>query len=562
MLKKRFLRTTFFSILFYMLTLPVFAELTFWSDMPHEQLATAIADQMTDEELLSQILMFGWAGAEPTELLYNWVERGLGSVKVFGWNTDDIHLVAKAINSLQSHAQKNRFMIPLYVATDQEGGWIRHVKGDSSDTPGNLAIGASAYPMDAYYTGYYIGKEMRALGINMNFAPTVDVFSSIDSTVIGPRSFGENPETVGILGAAFSTGSMDAGVIPTAKHFPGHGDTSTDSHGNLPVINIDRETLYSRELVPFKALIDAKIPAIMSGHLSFPQVMGTKEPASLSKTFLKEVLREDLGFEGLIITDDMMMNGATTFGKGFSNAVTLAIEAGNDIVISSSTPLLDDAVWTNNLAKMKKDADFRKSVYIAAQRVIQTKLEYFKGENPVPLQCDTDAIDQNIPDPNGALFFFDQACRSISALKTGDKFPYTAEKAAEEKVLIAGQFFTYTDELLKRYPHAKIYSYKYSMSSENKQQYLANLPWYARQFDTVIICVANQDSADLARSIKSYGNKVIVISILSPKFAVDLSWADTVLFAYSYSDFSFRAVAAVLAGEIPLYGSLPLTLTE
>jgi len=558
----RFLKTATCLILLCCILLPLSAQqVTFWTDIPNEELANAIADQMTDEELLSQILMFGWAGAEPTELLYNWVERGLGSVKVFGWNTDDIFLVAKSINSLQEHAQNNRFQIPLYVATDQEGGWIRHVKGDSSDTPGNLAIGASAYPMDAYYTGYYIGKEMRALGINMNFAPTVDLFTSIDSTVIGPRSFGEDPETVGILGAAFSTGSMDAGVIPTAKHFPGHGDTSTDSHGNLPVINIDRETLYNRELVPFQALIAADIPAIMSGHLSFPQVMGTDEPASLSKTFLKEVLRQNMGFEGLIITDDMMMNGATYYGHGFSNAVTLAIEAGNDIVISSSTPLLEDAVWRNNLAKMKNSPEFRSMVLVAARRVLKTKLDYFKGDNPVPLQCDIDAVEDAIPDPEGTQFFFDQACRSIAAMKTGD-FPYTAQKASEERVLIAGQFFVYTDELLKRYPHAKIYSYKYSMSADNKQQYLENLPWYARQFDTIIMCVANQDSADLAKSLKNSGKKVIIISILSPKFVMDLSWADTVLYAYSYSDFSFRAVAAVLAGEIPLYGQLPLTIEQ
>ncbi len=557
----RFFKTALFSLILSSITLPVFSQITFWSDMPHEELAAAIADQMTNEELLSQILMFGWAGAEPTELLYNWVARGLGSVKVFGWNTDNIFLVAKSINSLQEHAQFNRFQIPLYVATDQEGGWIRHVKGDSSDTPGNLAIGAGGYIMDAYYTGYYIGKEMRALGINMNFAPTVDLYTSIDSTVIGPRSFGEDPETTGLLGAAFAQGSMDAGVIPTAKHFPGHGDTSTDSHGNLPVIDIDRETLYNRELVPFKTLIDDNIPAIMSGHLSFPQIMKNNEPASLSKTFLTEVLRRDLGFEGLIITDDMMMNGATMYGGGFSNAVTLAIEAGNDIVISSSTPLLEDAVWRVNLRKMNNDPEFRQTVYTAARRVLLKKLEYFKGTNPVPLQCDIGAIDEAIPDPEGTEFFFDQACRSISTMKTGD-FPYTAEKGAEERVLIAGQFFTYTDELLKRYPHAKIYSYKYSMSAENKAQYLENLPWYARQFDTIIMCVANQDSADLAKSLKNSGKKVIIISILSPKFAADLTWADTVLFAYSYSDFSFRAAAAVLAGEIPVYGTLPLTLPQ
>ena len=162
--------------------------------MPNDELAQRLTDEMTDAELLSQTFMFGWAGAEPPELLYQWVERGLGSVKVFGWNTDDIYLVAKSISGLQKEAAEGRFQIPLFVATDQEGGWIRHVKGDTSITPGNMAIGAGGYPVDAWYTAYYISREIKALGINMNFAPTVDLFTDHDSSIIGTRSFGDDPD--------------------------------------------------------------------------------------------------------------------------------------------------------------------------------------------------------------------------------------------------------------------------------------------------------------------------------------------------------------------------------
>ena len=169
------------------------ATVSFWDDIPNEQLAQTIVDQMTDEELYSQILMFGWAGEEPEKLLYDWVDRGLGSVKVFGWNTNDIHLVAKSISSLQTSAQGNRFKIPLFVATDQEGGSIRHVKGDTMITPGNMAIGAAGYPTDSWYSAYYISREIKALGINMNFAPTVDLFTNHESTIIGTRSFGDDP---------------------------------------------------------------------------------------------------------------------------------------------------------------------------------------------------------------------------------------------------------------------------------------------------------------------------------------------------------------------------------
>src|SRR5574344_460834 len=339
----------------------------FWSDYPADILADTLADRMTDDELLSQILMFGWAGAEPSELLNQWVtDRGLGSVKVFGWNTDNIILVARAVKSLQEKSQIRPYKIPLFVATDQEGGWIRHVKGETSDTPGNLAIGASGYPIDAYYSGFYINREIRALGINMNFAPDVDLYTNINSTVIGARSFGSDPQKVGVLGAAFAAGSMAAGVIPTAKHFPGHGDTSLDSHGKLPEMYIDFDTLMNSELVPFKYLIKENIPAIMSGHLCFPQITNDGAVASLSKKFLTDVLRNKLGYNGLIITDDIMMNGATIYGGYLYNAVTLAIRAGNDIVISSTTPQLDEMLWTKNLSLMKSDAAFKQGVKTAS----------------------------------------------------------------------------------------------------------------------------------------------------------------------------------------------------
>ena len=201
-------------------------DLNFWSNYPADILAEEITRRMTDEELLSQLFMFGWAGAEPSKLVTYWVEkRNIGSIKIFGWNTDNIELVAKNITTLQNKAMSGRFKIPLYVATDQEGGWIRHVKGNTSDTPGNLAIGASGFPQDAFYTGYYIAKELRSIGINMNFAPSVDLYINHNSTIIGPRSFGDNPEKAAILATAFAAGTKKAGVKPTAMHFPGHGDT-------------------------------------------------------------------------------------------------------------------------------------------------------------------------------------------------------------------------------------------------------------------------------------------------------------------------------------------------
>ena len=534
-------------------------DINFWSDYPNEELADALVSRMSDEELYAQILMFGWAGAEPSDLLNEWVlSRGLGSVKVFGWNTDNTTLVARSVKALQQKAQRRRLQIPLFVATDQEGGWIRHVKGNTSITPGNLSIGASGYPYDAYYSGYYINKEIAALGINMNFAPTIDLYTDKNSTIIGTRSFGESAERAGILGAAWAKGCLDAGVIPTAKHFPGHGDTQNDSHIYLPSINIDQETFEKRELLPFKLLIQSDVPAIMSGHLSFPQIRRNGEPASLSEYFLTEILRKKMGYKGLIITDDMMMNGATMYAGSVSRAFRMAVEAGNDIVISSTTAQLDEPLWTNAIALMKSDSNFRQKVVEAARRVILSKLKYYKNQKPAPLSPDENTIDQFIPDKEGQKFFLDQACRSITVSRA-KSLPFTREKA--EKVLLCGsepQFFKAGKE---RWPNAGEFRFNYAMGPNETQWAADNIPQTAQGYDTIIICVADKNSAAAARSLKPLakaGKKVVVFAIMSPVLVEDFDWADTILLGYSYSPYTLEALVGAAAGEFEAPGVEPI----
>ena len=535
-------------------------DITFWSDFPHEILADALVEKMSDEELYAQILMFGWAGAEPSRLLNSWVsERGLGSVKVFGWNTDNIRLVARSVKSLQQRALARRFKIPLFVATDQEGGWIRHVKGSTSVTPGNLAIGASGFPRDAYYSGLYINREIAALGINMNFAPTVDLYTDKRSTIIGTRSFGEDPRSAGILGAAFAQGSLDAGVIPTAKHFPGHGDTPNDSHGFLPRIQIDMETFENRELVPFKYLIKAGVPAIMSGHLSFPKIRSNGEPATLSEFFLTEILRNRLGFEGLIITDDMMMNGGTLYAGSLSVAFRMAVEAGNDIVISSTTAQLDDPLWSANLSLMKTDEKFRGKVKAAARRVIYEKLKYFKGKNPAPLFPDENKIAERIPDKEGEKFFFEQACRSITVYRRNSQ---GLKKSDFGRVLLCGsepQFFSSGKE---RWPDSGEFRFSYSMGPNETQWSVDNILQTASRYDTIIFCVADANSARVAQTLRTLsrqGKRVIIFAIMSPVLVTDFDWADTILLGYSYSPYSLEALVGACAGEFEPQGIEPIS---
>lgn len=532
--------------------------LDFWSDLPNDQLAYEITEQMTDAELFSQILMFGWAGAEPSELLVQWVNRGLGSVKVFGWNTDNIYQVAKSISSVQKSAYSTRFKIPLFVATDQEGGWIRHVKGDTSITPGNMAIGASGYPIDSWYSAYYISMEIKALGINMNFAPTVDLFTDHNSTIIGTRSFGDDPEKAGILGSAFVSGSLAAGVIPTVKHFPGHGDTSIDSHGRLPVINIDLETLKNRELIPYEYLIKENVPAVMSGHLSFPQIEPSGCPASLSRYFLTDLLRNQLGYKGLIITDDMTMVGATSYAGSLSNAFRMAVEAGNDIILSSTTALLNESLWTKNLDLMSTDPEFRKKVKDAAYRVIKVKLDYYKSGNPIaPLYPDANQIDNFVPNKDGEKFFIEQACRSVTATKKGT-FPLTQSNGG--RILLAGSLPGFFETGKAHYPEAGEFRFNYDIGPNETQWVIDNLPKTAAGYDTIVLCVSNENHKRIAEIFKNTNKKVIILSTMSPIIVENMNWVDSILLGYSWRcEYSLKAMVSALAGDYEPKGVLPYT---
>ena len=521
-----------------------------------EELAAAIEAAMSDEQALAQTFMLGWVGAEPSPLIMDWIrDRNIGGVKIFGWNTGDTMRLAKTVGVLQEASLGGPFGIPLLVATDQEGGWIRHVKGSTSETPGNMAIGASAYPKDAYLAGYYIGKELAVLGINMNFAPTVDLFTNRDSVLIGPRAFGSDPVQTGILGSAFMKGQQAAGIIPTAKHYPGHGDTDLDSHGVLPQIEVPFETLWNRELAPYRMLAAEGLPAVMSGHLAFPQISAASGPASLSPWFLKDVLRDKIGYRGIVITDDLMMNGATIWAGSLSRTAKQALLAGNDIVMLSKTPSLYDPIWTFLLGAMKEDAEFRLRVRDAARRTLITKLQYLRGNQQVPYIPDLQKVASDLPNPEGRAFFLNLAARSVTIVKpsqiAGEQaaaLPLKPENAG--RVLLAGQYIDFFKTGKAAFPAAISYWYSESQGA-------AELVSYARNVDTIVFCLSDAAGLRVLQNLETLKKKVIVLSVLSPVYIESAPWVNAAVAVYSYAPESFAAGFSAIIGRIPAGGRLP-----
>ncbi len=515
--------------------------------------AAGIANAMTDDELLGQVFFLGWQGVGPSPDIMRWIAaRGIGGVKIFPRNVSDLTSLARDIASMQKLAGSGRFAIPLFVATDQEGGWVRQIKDETSISPGNLALGATGVPGDSYLTGYYLGSELTTLGINMDFAPTADVYSNPEASVIGPRSFGSNPSSTGLLSAAYARGMRDAGVICTAKHFPGHGSADQDSHGHLPKIDVSLGDLLDRDLIPYRILVREGIPAVMTGHLAFPRILGSLTPASLSPFFLHSVLRGKLGFKGLVITDDMEMEGVLADGLDTAAACRLALEAGNDMVLISHTPAVQERTWKALISVAHSNKAFRASLRESVQRILLVKLHYLRAAASPP---DPSRVRSLIPAPGARVFFQQVSARAVTLIAK-QRIPYAPKPA--ERILLCGQYTEFLNEGKRRFPAADTLLFSFDPFYTARPEDRAMVRARAAGYDTVIFCLANFNSLTILQDLKGLGPRVIVISALSPVYLTDAPWLGTAIAVYGDSRDSFRAGFGVLAGDFPATGILPI----
>ena len=312
--------------------------------------------KMSLDEKIGQLVHIGinaqflnQESAEYLELKRQVVENKVGGIIVFvGGVYETVHLV----NRMQAEAK-----IPLLISADFETG-VGMRFFETVNFPWNMAISATGNADFARRQGAIVGREAKAMGVQQVFAPVVDVNNNADNPVINVRSYGENPLEVSRFGAAFSQGLQSQNVLATAKHFPGHGDTAVDSHRGLPVINFSRERLEKTEFVPFRALINSGVGSVMISHISMPQLdatevkplkesvkatyaeseivtEGTTMPATLSAKIVTDILRKDMQFDGLIVTDAMDMSGLTLYFDQ-SEAAVRAILAGNDVLLKPS----------------------------------------------------------------------------------------------------------------------------------------------------------------------------------------------------------------------------------
>jgi beta-N-acetylhexosaminidase len=352
----------------------------------------ALLSTMTLDQKIGQMLMIGLPGPQLDLATQDYIQQlGIGGIIFLDRNIQNPEQLRTLTESLQAAALNSQPAIPVFIAWNYEGGDIIRENTAMTAFPSNMAVGSVNSPESTYKMGRAVGQEMRDLGINMNYAPVLDINTDSNNPIIGLRSYGDSAELVANLGNEYIKGLQDANVIAVAKHFPGHGDDNVDSHYSLPTILASADTLKSRELKPFAAAIENDVGGIMMGHLYVPELMepgAPVQPSSISNSIVSGLLRQEMNYNQVIMTDDMGM-GAITNSYNPGIAATEAVKAGNDLILTVDFmqypqqfhTAIKNGVLSGEIPETQIDASVR--------RILRLKLEnnladYITIENDYP----------------------------------------------------------------------------------------------------------------------------------------------------------------------------------
>lgn len=336
--------------------------------------------EMSIEEKVGQLVIVGVDGYENNDNSKQLIEKyHVGGFILFKKNIQDYHQTLALLNSLKEANSINRN--PLFLSVDEEGGRVSRMPDEFLKFPTNKEIGELSNSDLSYKVGSIIGEELKSFGFNMDFAPVLDINSNPKNPIIGDRSFGTDASIVTKLGIQTMKGLQDQNIISVVKHFPGHGDTAVDSHKGLPRVNNDLARLRNFELIPFSAAIENKVDVIMVAHILLPNI-DAQYPASFSKTIISDILRTDMNFDGVVITDDFTM-GAIVKNYDIGEAAVKSIKAGSDIVLVCHDFDKEEAVLKALLKAVQTGTISLDRLDQSVNRILKLKQKYMLSDNSV-----------------------------------------------------------------------------------------------------------------------------------------------------------------------------------
>jgi beta-N-acetylhexosaminidase len=521
---------------------------------------------MTLREKIGQMVMVrmsgefqNWNDPRFLELRRHIEENHLGGFILFRGEANSI---AALTNELQRMSK-----LPLLFAADYERGLRMQLRTGTPFTT-NMGVGATGDVQAAYRQGKIIAEEMRAIGVNWLFAPVADINNNPDNPVINIRSFGASPERVGEFVSALAKGVRDGGALATLKHFPGHGDTATDSHIGLSIVPVDKQRINSVELVPFKMGIGSGVDAVMTAHLAMPKVTGDEVPGTLNPKITTDILRKELGFNGIVTTDAMEM-GAIKKTYSDEKSVVMAVKAGADIVLLPS----DARKTIDSIEAAVKSGELTEErINESVRRLLSAKYRLGITQNRL---VDLAKVNQLMEKPENVREANQTAEKSITLLRNGDNvLPMTAEKASKTLfVVIAAddepiEGVALMPEIARRAPRAKIIRLDPRTVSE---EYGAAVK-QAADYDAIVIApfvkraalkgtvALPENQTNFVRQMLSLNKPVAVVAFGSPYLIRQFPEAKNYVAAYAIEEVAQTAAARAMFGEVPFTGKLPVSV--
>jgi len=472
-----------------------------------------------------------------------------GNFILFARNLKDYKRVRCFIDDLQSIA-KQVSGIPAFISLDQEGGMVHRVRSGATHFPASMAIAASNIS-HVCEMGRIKGLELRRLGFNINHAPVVDVNNNPKNPVIGIRSYSDDPATVAKIAVQYIKGLQSSKVIANAKHFPGHGDTNLDSHLALPVIEHTMDRLNAIELLPFKEAIASGVDAIMAAHIIF-KALDEKFPATLSHKVITELLRKELKFDGLVLTDCLSMDAVRrhyTMEKG----CVLAINAGVDLLCLCTDYDVQISCYDAVLEAVKNGEILIAKIDAAVERILKYKKKYACGEaEPEPME--SYPVHEQLAD--------EISKKSITLVKGGDLLPlsgktFFAISPIPEPSSVADDEVENLDSFAKSIcpHHAEI---SINPSEWEINEIVSKIEGYEIIVYAVYNAIQNPGQVELYKALKDAGKQIVLVLLRAPYDLTQMRDADVQVVAYEYTRRSVENTIAALFGKAEFLGMLPI----
>ncbi|MGW0571602.1 glycoside hydrolase family 3 protein [Streptomyces tauricus] len=550
-------------------------------DKREDKRLRALISRMTLEEKVGQLFVmrvYGHSATAPNQadIDANLAEIGVrtaaeliakyrvGGIIYFGWahNTREPHQIADLSNGIQKASLDLPRGLPVLISTDQEHGIVARVGTPATLFPGAMALGAGGSRTDARTAGRIGGAELRAMGILQDYAPVADVNVNPANPVIGVRSFGADPQAVADLVAAQVKGYQGAGVAATSKHFPGHGDTETDSHYGFPVIEHTEAQWAELDAPPFRAAIAAGIDSIMTAHIMVPALDPAGDPATLSHPILTGILRERLGYDGVVVTDSLGMEGVRT-KYGDDRVPVLALKAGVDQLLNP--PKLDIA-WNAVLQAVRGGELTEARLDESILRVLRLKAKLGLLKDPY---VTARGVDRTVGVP-AHLKAADRVAERTTTLLVNSGGLLPLSRRTHTKVLVvgadpaspSGTTGPPTTVLANALTELGFTPTVLSTGTAPSAATVAKAVAAAQDADAVLVGTYNVTAASAQRTLVNQllatGRPVVALAIRNPYDVAQLPDVKAYLASYSWTDVELRAAVRVLAGRVGPRGRLPV----